>query len=159
MAVIAVSPVRTAGTAGHTQGFAPEIVHAKPEPVEIGGVAQQRLPPFRRQLDEHRLEQPLALEATRAQFLHHAFEQHALVGYVLIDDSDAVGVDRDDERIAKLPEWHQRLHRFSGSRFPTFHLELEREQEPMPSRRESTGSGMTPLNTFGMDWATGIGSR
>ena len=52
----------------------------------------------------HRHEQPLRLEPAGRQPLHHPLEQHALVRDVLIDDRDALVVDRDDERVAELAE-------------------------------------------------------
>ena len=42
--------------------FAAEIIDAESQPIEIGGMAQQRLPALRRQLNQQRFEQPLALE-------------------------------------------------------------------------------------------------
>ena len=68
----------------------------------------ERLPAARRQLDEHRLEQPLALEPPARQPLGDALEQHALVRDVLIDDRDALFVNGDDERVAELAERHHR---------------------------------------------------
>ena len=71
--------------------------------------ADQRLPARGRHLDEHRLEQPLALQPAARQPLGDALEQDALVRDVLIDDRDALFVHRDDEGVAELPERHQRL--------------------------------------------------
>ena len=47
-------------------------------------------------------QQPLALEPAARQPLRDPLEQHALVRDVLIDDRDALVVDRDDERVAEL---------------------------------------------------------
>ena len=109
---------RTAGTAVTRSVSPPKSSTPKPSRVEIVRMAQQRLPPFGRQLDQHRLEQSLALESSGAQFLHHALEQHALVRDMLIDDRDAVGIHRDDERVAELAERHHGFQRSAGSGFP-----------------------------------------
>ena len=65
----------------------------------------------RRQLDQHRLEQPLALEPAARQPLGDPLEQHPLVRDVLIDDRDALFVHGDDERVAELAERHHRPDR------------------------------------------------
>ena len=64
-----------------------------------------RLTRGRRHLDEQRLEQPLALETRLRQPLRDALEEHALVGHVLVDDGDAILVDRDDEALVQLGDW------------------------------------------------------
>src|SRR5690242_16661388 len=58
----------------------------------------------RRQLDEQWRQQPLALERTGRESLHHLLEQHPLVGDVLIDDRDPLIVDGNDERVSELTE-------------------------------------------------------
>ena len=62
-----------------------------------------------RQIEDERHQQTLRFEPAGRQLLHHPFEQHPLVRHVLIDDRDAVGVDRDDERIAELTERNEGL--------------------------------------------------
>ncbi len=69
----------------------------------------ERLALARRQVEQDRLEQPLPLERAVGQSLHDLLEQHALVSHVLVDDGDAVVVDRHDERVTKLSERHERL--------------------------------------------------
>ena len=71
----------------------------------------ERLPLGRRHVDQHRGQQPLTLERTRRQLLHHLLEQHSLVRDVLIDDRNPFVVDRDDERIPELPERDHRPNR------------------------------------------------
>ena len=68
----------------------------------------------RRQVEHHRHQQPLRLEAARRQPLHHPLEQHALVRDVLIDDRNPLVVDRDDERVAELAERNHRPDARSG---------------------------------------------
>ena len=58
----------------------------------------------RRQLDDDRGQESLALERPGGQPLHHLLEQHPLVRDMLIDDGDPVVVDRDDERVPELSE-------------------------------------------------------
>ena len=74
---------------------------------------RQRLTCARRQLDEHRLEEPLALETSRCEPFDDALEQHSLVRDVLIDDRDAFVIDGHDERVAELAE---RNHRSNHAR-------------------------------------------
>ena len=62
----------------------------------------------RRQVDEHRRQQALALEAARPQCVGDLLEQHALVRHVLVDDRHPLVVHGEDEGVAELP---QRNHR------------------------------------------------
>jgi hypothetical protein len=62
----------------------------------------QRLTGGAAHLDQHRDEQALRFEAVGCQPLERALVQDALVRHVLVDDGDALGVHRDDERVAEL---------------------------------------------------------
>ena len=93
--------------------IAAELLDLEPERLERLGTADERLAFGRRQLEHHRHEQALALEPPGGQPLHDPLEQHPLVRDVLVDDADALVVDRDDERVAELPE---RDHRADRSR-------------------------------------------
>ena len=69
---------------------------------------------LRRDLHQHRLQQPLALQRAGGQPLGDPLEQHPLVRDVLVDDGDALVVHRHDERVAELAERHQRAGRAGG---------------------------------------------
>ena len=97
----------------HAHRVAAELLHLEPEPLEIRRVRDERLASVRRQVEQQRLEQALALEPSGRQPLHRPLEEHALVRHVLVDDGDALVVDRDDEGVAELAEGD---HRADGRR-------------------------------------------
>ena len=103
----------SAGTAESRTLSPPNSSISNPNRSSVGRVRDERLALRRRQLDQHRRQQPLALEPARRQPLHHLLEQHPLVRDVLIDDRDPLVVDRDDERVAELPERDHRADRRS----------------------------------------------
>src|SRR5581483_9378472 len=65
------------------------------------------------ELDDERHEHLLRLDAGGGALPQDALEEHALVGDVLVDDPQAAGVHRENERIANLA---QRLERGEGER-------------------------------------------
>ena len=73
----------------------------------VGYLGKDRLLP-RRQLQDHRQQQPLSFDGVRTALPQDLFEQYALVRHVLIDDPQPGAVHRQDERIAYLPQWLQR---------------------------------------------------
>ena len=93
-----------AGTAERRSAVAAELLDLEAEALERRGVLRERLPLRGRHLDQDGRQQPLALEPPGGQRLHHPLEEHPFVRHVLIDDRDALVVDRDDERVAELPE-------------------------------------------------------
>ena len=137
----------SAGTAVSSHASPPNSSTSKPK-----RSSRSRAPPApaarRRQLDEQRHQQPLALQAAGRQPLHHALEQHALVRDVLVDDGDALVVHRDDERVAKLPERNHRARSPPCSRG----LQADGSSGRGPavaacSRHESAGRGAPSART------------
>jgi len=100
---IAVLAAEQCRERGYAQRIAAELLDLESEPLEIGRVRRERLASSRRQLDEHRYEQALALEPAARQALGDPLEQHALVRHVLIDDRNPLIVNRDDESVSELP--------------------------------------------------------
>ena len=81
----------------------------------FGNTAEGRL--LRRsQFDDQRHEQTLALDLLRLALAQDSLEQHALVGHMLIDDPEAIFVNRENERISNLAERTQRSKRFESRR-------------------------------------------
>ena len=64
-----------------------------------------------REFDHQRQQQALAFDFLRRPLFQNFLEQHAFVGHVLVDDPQAFGIDRQDERVANLA---QRLERGQG---------------------------------------------
>ena len=85
----------------------------------FGDLAENRL--LRRSQFQHqRHEQTLAFDALGGALAQDFFEQHALMGNVLVDNPQTVFVDREDKRIANLaqrPQRSQRLQRRWSVRF------------------------------------------
>src|SRR5215208_3146846 len=86
--------------------LAAELFDIKPETFELSDMRCQGLTAARRQLEDHRFEQPLALQLSGRQAFGDAYEEHTLVCDMLIDDGDALLVHGDDERVAELAERH-----------------------------------------------------
>ena len=94
-----------------------ESLELEPELLELARAADECLKRRRGELDEHRHEQALRLEAAGCQLLHHALEQHTLVRHVLIDNRDPLVIHRNDERVAELPERNHRADVYARSGF------------------------------------------
>jgi hypothetical protein len=81
---------------------------------------QQRLMLTRTQFHHHRRQQALRVQRPSGQPLRDLFEQDPLVRHMLIDDGNAFLVDRENERVTKLPEWRhrpdERAYRFASRR-------------------------------------------
>ena len=60
------------------------------------------------EIDEQRHEQALALDAFGVAVAQDLFEEHALVGDVLVDDPEAFFVGGEDEGVAELAEGFER---------------------------------------------------
>ena len=97
-----VAVPRMPGTAETRSASPPNSSISNPEALEVGRAREQRLAGGGAHLDQHRHEQTLRLEASGRQPLERPFVEHALVRDVLIDDCDALGIHRDDERVAEL---------------------------------------------------------
>ena len=105
--------VEQRGTARrHAHGVAAELLDLEAEPLQIGGV--------RKQASACRSADTSTSIGSSSRWLSSArcvsrsvmrSKEHAFVRHVLVDDRDAVFVDGDDERVAKLPQRHQRTHR------------------------------------------------
>ena len=61
-----------------------------------------------REVDEQRHEQTLAVHALDFALAQDFFEEHALVGDVLVDDPEAFFVGGEDERLAELADGFER---------------------------------------------------
>ncbi len=59
-------------------------------------------------VDEKRHEETLALHLLGVAVAEDLFEEDALVGYVLVDDPEALFVGGEDEGVAELAEWLER---------------------------------------------------
>jgi hypothetical protein len=69
---------------------------------------QQRLTGRSGNLDQHRFEKPLTLQTAGGEPLQDPFEQDPLVSDVLVNDRNALLIDRNDEGVAELTEGDER---------------------------------------------------
>src|SRR5262245_42996214 len=91
-------------TRSYTDRFAAEFLQLESETREIRRVRRQRLSCGGGQIHQHWNEHPLTFERAARGPLRDAFEQHALMGHVLIDDRNPLIVDGNDEGVTKLTE-------------------------------------------------------
>ena len=95
----------------HAHRVGAEFVDTEPEPIEIVGVAEERLARLWRELDEQRLEQPLAFQTATAEPPHDPLEQHTLMRHMLVNNPPTIFVHGEDKRI---PNLSQRTKRTQG---------------------------------------------
>ena len=96
-------------------GAIAERLDLEAEARQVLAARAERFDLGRRQLEDERRQQALALEGARREALEDLLVEDALVGDVLIDDQQALAVDGDDERVAQLAERHHRPHRIDDA--------------------------------------------
>ncbi len=120
----------------------PNSSTSKPNRSSVSAMRGERLALRRRQLDQQRRQQPLALEPADGQLLDDLLEQHPLVRHVLIDDRDPLVVDGDDEGVAELAERNHRAGRRRG-RDPVSGQAAPAAGPPAPAGPPETSPGGT----------------